>query len=605
VQTGKESKDGFYGMLDPKIINHPELWKRAEGKAKKYKGSGLYNGVVSTLYKKLGGTFESSSEGDDDTDNGASHTTPEVPEDSWEAVAQRCLLENPEISAATLINVTKSKMATPAPKDTDKTDEADSASSLSQTTRPKESSKIFFKTSKLRERAASDDGIGITKFEAVLIEEGMGNFTDAFYYSREAIESSVTIFEGRKIYADHPAASEDTERPERSVRDILGHFENVRVEENEGRAMLVGDVTIMDEKGYAWARGLMRHAIEYAKKFPDKEFVGLSINASGEASEESLDSVLNSDTVPDSAKGKLNEAKEFGIDVLRVVRRIIDAVSCDLVTEAGAGGKVLKLIEEETGGKGMKKRKTTKEAATKKKPVLNLKEQDEQPHSDVDQDIELIKKLMDQYSDMDEGERGAMEGYMKQSLAMAKEMGFDGEKAQEMADFGAKVMQQACKDAAESAEAEEEEKPEDKEDKSEESADSDDAEKTEEAGDDKEDKEDAKESMIQLKGRVAFLENELKAKKLVEHLDKFLKGTGESTKVTKAFREAISIKKDGDTMLDVRDEKDLERKWNLFCKGLESRGKSGFEGFVINTEKAPTVSGKGNGKLNLSDCASE
>ena len=42
---------------------------------------------------------------------------------------------------------------------------------------------------------------------------------------------------------------------------------------------------------------------------------------------------------------KLAEAKENGIESVKVVRKIKSAVSCDLVTEAGAGGKILNFIE--------------------------------------------------------------------------------------------------------------------------------------------------------------------------------------------------------------------------------------------------------------------
>ena len=38
---------------------------------------------------------------------------------------------------------------------------------------------------------------------------------------------------------------------------------------------------------------------------------------------------------PASAKAKLAEAKENGIESVKVVRQIKSAVSCDLVTEAG------------------------------------------------------------------------------------------------------------------------------------------------------------------------------------------------------------------------------------------------------------------------------
>ena len=67
------------------------------------------------------------------------------------------------------------------------------------------------------------------------------------------------------------------------------------------------------------------------------------INASGDAQDTSIDEVLRS--APDGAKPKLTEAQQSGIDSVRLVSKINSAVSCDMVTEAGAGGKFLNLIE--------------------------------------------------------------------------------------------------------------------------------------------------------------------------------------------------------------------------------------------------------------------
>jgi hypothetical protein len=196
------------------------------------------------------------------------------------------------------------------------------------------------------ERAAVDDGIGPTRFRCVLISEGLGNFKDAYYYSRDALVGAVPVFEGKKIFADHPSSSEESIRPERSVRDVLGHFEKIGIEEsNDGTIKLVGDVVILGDKQYEWARGLLRHAVQYSRNFPDKDFVGLSINASGDAEERELEKVMES--APQSAKVKLVKAKEQGIERVRYVSTITEAVSCDLVTEAGAGGRILSMIESE------------------------------------------------------------------------------------------------------------------------------------------------------------------------------------------------------------------------------------------------------------------
>jgi hypothetical protein len=219
--------------------------------------------------------------------------------------------------------------------------ECDSASNFPVHTAPgnkKESMKV--RSSNIRE-AAKVAG-GPNKFDVVLIQEGLGNFGDAFYYSREAIESAVNIFNGVKSYANHPSASEDEDRPERSVRDIFGHFENLRVQEGEGE---IGEVaaTLDTVPSAQWARDLMIRAIENSKKFPDTPFIGLSINANGDSEECNIDDVISK--APAGAKPKLLEAKENGIETVRVVHSFTSATSCDLVTEAGAGGKIINIIE--------------------------------------------------------------------------------------------------------------------------------------------------------------------------------------------------------------------------------------------------------------------
>lgn len=221
--------------------------------------------------------------------------------------------------------------------------EADSASANAAVTTPgvkKESLKILAK--KFREGKA--DQSGPTKFRVVIIEEGMGNSNDAYYYTRDALQSAVDLFNGLKIYADHPSSDEEETRPERSTRDILGHYENVALEEGEGgAAWLCADVDILSSE--KWACERMLRAVENAEKFPDKDFVGISINAAGDADKTPIDEVIQ--MAPEGAKAKLEDAKANGIDSVKVVRKINSAVSADMVTEAGAGGKILNLIEGE------------------------------------------------------------------------------------------------------------------------------------------------------------------------------------------------------------------------------------------------------------------
>lgn len=283
------------------------------------------------------------------------------------------VIDTPQISGATLINQMKVKglkvvkaqeawskvvarfVFRPQLKETyfegwssrlrpfSKKKEADTSSSFPAVLVKTKEAQFKFQATNLKE-SASDDGIGPTRFKVVLLQEGLGNFGDAYYYSRDALNSAVPVFTGSKIFADHPSSAEEETRPERSVRDVLGHFENIAVETDKtNRAMLTGEVSVLPDKPFEWARALMRHAIEHAKKFPDQPFVGLSINASGDADEVGIDEVMK--TASDSIRPKLIEAKEKGINVVKVVSKIKDAISCDLVTAAGAGGGIVSVIK--------------------------------------------------------------------------------------------------------------------------------------------------------------------------------------------------------------------------------------------------------------------
>ena len=211
-------------------------------------------------------------------------------------------------------------------------------------------SKLLFTSNNIRESSKMVDGLP-NKFRVVIIREGLGNMGDCYYYTKQALESAVPIFEGTKIYADHPTSEDEQIRPERSTKDILGHFENVELEtDDQGCAILCADLDIVPTTNTEWARGLLSRAIENSKKFPDKDFVGLSINANGDSESADIRQIL--DEAPAGAKPKLEEAQANGIDLVKVVRSIKSAVSCDLVTEAGAGGKIQDFIEgDKTDGK--------------------------------------------------------------------------------------------------------------------------------------------------------------------------------------------------------------------------------------------------------------
>lgn len=198
----------------------------------------------------------------------------------------------------------------------------------------------------LRESSYRDNGIGPSKFRVVILQEGLGNLRDASWYSKEAIASAVSVFEGAKCFVNHPSASEESDRPERDVRDIAGHFENCEATTaSDGRARLEADLIMLQDPAVGPVRTKLVTAIDYSKKFPEKNFVGLSINANGESIPMLIDALGGGFKVPESCRSKLEAAKQMGISEIKYVDKITDAVSCDIVTEPGAGGRVLEIIE--------------------------------------------------------------------------------------------------------------------------------------------------------------------------------------------------------------------------------------------------------------------
>lgn len=433
--------------------------------------------------------------------------------------------------------------------------QSDSASTLSQFTRDgarPENGKL------VKELKESKSG---RRFEVVIIEEGMGNFGDRFYYSGEVLKKCAPLFEGKKIYANHPSNSEEQDRPERDVRDILGYFENVRAKESEGRVQMLADVVIPQGSSFEWARELMIEALEFKKKHNNKELIGISINASGEAEEKQIKDLLSDNAVPQASKRKLNEALEQGIETIRYTTEITNAVSADLVTEAGAGGKINKMLEgKKTMIPGEQNDGEKKDAAADQ-------------HADAPQDKALVadmlkKHLGDDAKGMDET---AMEG-LHEAYEMAKEMGHEGEEAAKMACAyqkmsAAKQKKQAAVEAEEKAKVDEAAKKEAEEKKE---------------NDDKEESKEKKESEVaKLTGRVAFLEGELRKEKIEKYVEKKLQESKLPRAVTDQIRKIV-----GDVKA-LKSEKDFDAKLDLFLEGYKMKAES--ESFIFTTEKIDAI----------------
>ncbi len=139
----------------------------------------------------------------------------------------------------------------------------------------------------------------------IVIKAGF-NATEDRYYPADVLKRDFGIFEGQKMYADHPTEEEDKARPERSIKDWVATLTEVKCDDN-------GVVTGIAEIVEPW---LMQKLAALRDKKMLSE-MGISINAVGTASKSTID----------------------GKETL-VIEKLEAARSVDFVTEPGAGGVV-------------------------------------------------------------------------------------------------------------------------------------------------------------------------------------------------------------------------------------------------------------------------
>lgn len=79
--------------------------------------------------------------------------------------------------------------------------------------------------------------------EAVIIVEGKS--ANDRLYTPAALQTGIEIFSGRAVFADHPTSVEEAQRPERSVRDVIGRLGQAYVgKDANGKPALRAPLTI-------------------------------------------------------------------------------------------------------------------------------------------------------------------------------------------------------------------------------------------------------------------------------------------------------------------------------------------------------------------------
>lgn len=168
----------------------------------------------------------------------------------------------------------------------------------------------FAELSDLCEATLSEDG---SIARVTLIKPGWS--ANGRYYAPEVLSRARPLFEGGQAYADHPSRADRKDRPERSVRDLVGYYEDVR-QESDGR--LTANFHVVQE----WMRPIVSAAVK-----ENARLAGLSINALGE-----------------TRQGEVGGKR--GI----IVETIAKHNSTDVVTTPAAGGKFESLLASDSDG---------------------------------------------------------------------------------------------------------------------------------------------------------------------------------------------------------------------------------------------------------------
>lgn len=191
----------------------------------------------------------------------------------------------------------------------------------------------------LIEGSAESDGKGVGEVIIDLIVEGFGNKRDNHYYSANVLREAAEDFAGAKQYVDHldPEAQRKLNGMPRSVRDLAGRITEAWVTQNDdGKTVIRGKAKIAQP----WLWSLIES---------DPGLIGVSINAWGKSK-------------PGTVEGRQ----------ARIVEGISKVGSVDWVTEAGAGGKVVSLVEAQLNEEDEMDKAATAEPADTEQETLTV-----------------------------------------------------------------------------------------------------------------------------------------------------------------------------------------------------------------------------------------
>ncbi len=171
-----------------------------------------------------------------------------------------------------------------------------------------------------RRNGSAPAGAGPREMQVVALSSGTSK--NGYFYTPEVVASLVPLLEGAQAFADHPGPQD---RPERSVRDLVGFYRGAHVEMGApagGKpesAQVVATLHLLESADWLWS--MMSEALEQGMP----GLIGISIDVQA-----------NVEAQRPGGRGQ----------VVKAVTHLASLNSCDVVTRPSAGGRLLGIRRE-------------------------------------------------------------------------------------------------------------------------------------------------------------------------------------------------------------------------------------------------------------------
>lgn len=172
----------------------------------------------------------------------------------------------------------------------------------------------------LREAEVIADNENERRVRITVFSVGPGNEKQKAFYTQKAVDTSSPIFEGCALGVNHPDDIEKQVQSEGKVQDVIGWLENCKPEGEELKA----EAVVYPGEPYLERWIQIKQAIEYAKKYPGKNHIGVSLSA---------------ETLP-VKPFTFNGGTWYAVD------GFAEAMRVDIVTKPARGGKFEKVLSE-------------------------------------------------------------------------------------------------------------------------------------------------------------------------------------------------------------------------------------------------------------------